>query len=32
MEIIYDVCELEMDDENWEFTQNLKTFVYTPAV
>ncbi len=32
MEIIYNVCELEMDDENWEFTQNLKTFVYTPAV
>lgn len=30
-EIVYNVCELEMENENWEFTQNLQTFVYTPA-
>ena len=29
-EIIYNVCDLEMNDENWEFTQNLQSFVYTP--
>ena len=30
-EIVYNVCALEMEDENWEFTQKLQTFVYTPA-
>lgn len=30
-EIVYNVCELEMENENWEFTQKLQTFVYTPA-
>lgn len=30
-EIVYNVCALEMDDEDWEFTQKLQTFVYTPA-
>ncbi len=31
LEIVYNVCELEMDNENWEFTQNLKTFHYNPV-
>lgn len=31
-EIIYNICELEADNEEyWEFTQNLQSFVYTPV-
>lgn len=29
MEIVYNVCELEMDNEDWLFTQNLQTFNVT---
>jgi len=30
-EIVYNVCALEDDDEDWEFTQKLQSFVYTPV-
>lgn len=29
-EIIYNICDLEMNDDDWEFTQNLQSFIYTP--